>query len=61
MSKTTRCGDFPECDSCINREFDPFQCEDCDDASNYEPAGDEDDSQDMTLDEFRRTFFMEAA
>ncbi|UUZ75502.1 hypothetical protein LP414_27690 [Polaromonas sp. P1(28)-13] len=30
---------YPGCDSCINREHDPFQCEECDDESNWE--GDE--------------------
>jgi hypothetical protein len=37
MSNTKANGGYPECDSCLNREFDPFQCESCDDGSNYEP------------------------
>jgi hypothetical protein len=43
----SRCdeGPYPECGSCINREHDPFECDDCDDASNYIP--DEDDFDDM--------------
>lgn len=39
--------DYPECDTCINREYDPFACEDCNDGSNYEP---EDSEEDDSLD-----------
>jgi hypothetical protein len=49
---------FPECESCINRKFDPEMCEDCEDACNYEPGDDEedffeDDTEDMTIQEFK--------
>lgn len=27
---------YPGCSSCINMEHDPFECEDCDDESNWE-------------------------
>lgn len=27
---------FPECRSCINREYDPFECKTCKDGSNQE-------------------------
>lgn len=62
----TKCGTFPECESCINREFDPDQCEDCDDASNYEPDEEEDMGsvpddeevvEEMTYDDFKSMFF----
>jgi len=42
-------GDFEECETCINREFDPFQCDSCEDASNYES---EDNSEELTYTEF---------
>lgn len=49
---------FPECESCINRVYDPEMCEDCIDACNYEPGDEEDDffeddSEEMTLQEFK--------
>lgn len=47
---------YPECEGCINRELDPFQCEDCEDACNFEPYEDDfddDDVEDMTIDEFK--------
>lgn len=40
---------YPECDSCINREFDPFQCAECKNGSNYEG---EDDSEKLSYHEF---------
>ena len=43
--------DFPQCQSCINREFDPFQCIDCDNASNFEPI-DEGEEEDIDYDDF---------
>lgn len=59
---TTRCGDFPECATCLNREFDPFQCKDCEDASNYEPE-EEGDSEDISYEDFKSIpiFFRETA
>jgi hypothetical protein len=62
MSKCSNPGQYPECGSCLNREFDPFQCEDCEDASNYEPDEDgdlEDQAEDMTLDEFRSLIWLQ--
>jgi len=49
---------FPECESCINRLYDPEQCDDCEDACNYEPGDDEedffeDDTEDMTIQQFK--------
>ncbi|MFM0095653.1 hypothetical protein PQQ87_08570 [Paraburkholderia nemoris] len=44
---------FPECQSCINRQHDPFECETCDDGSNYEPPEDDDEVDVMTIMEFR--------
>lgn len=38
-----------ECEGCINRIFDPFQCESCKKGSNYEG---EDDSEELTYAEF---------
>ena len=46
---------FPECEHCMNKEFDPFQCDDCDEASNFEPyeAEEEDSSvEEMNIHEF---------
>lgn len=46
-------GQYPECDTCINREYDPFQCESCNHGSNYEPEDDgEDTSEEMSYGEF---------
>ena len=42
---------YPECDSCVNREHDPEQCEDCDDASNYESI--DGDEEWATMDDLR--------
>jgi hypothetical protein len=47
-----RCGgkDYPGCSSCINKEMDPFQCEECVDESKWE--GNEDsDTVDDTVEE----------
>ena len=53
-----KCDKYPECETCINREFDPFACEDCEDGSNYEPEDDDDyedtDSEDMNITEFKQ-------
>ena len=32
---------YPECESCINGEFDPFECDDCEDGSNWEGEDEE--------------------
>ena len=37
----SRCGSYPECDSCLNREYDPFECEECVDADHYIPEDEE--------------------
>lgn len=52
MTKQRRCGRFAECATCINREFDPFQCQDCTDASNYEPEDEGDEPESMDYDDF---------
>jgi len=41
---------FAECGTCINREFDPFQCANCVNSSNYQ---DEDSSAFLTLADLR--------
>lgn len=40
---------FPECEGCINRELDPFQCGTCINGSKFEG---EDTSEELTYDEF---------
>lgn len=48
---------FPECETCVNREFDPFACEECEDADLYEPedegAADYAEAVDMNISEFK--------
>lgn len=51
---------YEECDSCVNRKYDPEQCEDCDDADNFEPYDDMDEdslhdteTEDMTIEQFK--------
>ena len=48
---------FPECDECMNQSFDPFACETCEDACNFEPYEEEEDrvsdAEDMTIAEFK--------
>lgn len=39
---------FAFCRTCVNLEYDPFQCRSCDEGSNYEHNGD-DDSYDEDL------------
>jgi len=56
---------FEECDSCINRKYDPDMCEDCDEADNFEPYDDEDslydeETEDMTIGQFKE-FWRNAA
>jgi hypothetical protein len=34
---------FSFCRTCLNLEYDPFQCRTCDEGSNYENNGEEDD------------------
>lgn len=50
----SKCGLYEHCESCINKELDPFQCEECEDGSNYEPEdGDEEDfEEDMEYADF---------
>lgn len=52
MPETLR---FPECRSCINREFDPFQCGSCESGSNLETQEEneqDNDVEEMTITEF---------
>jgi len=51
---------YDECDSCVNRKYDPEQCEDCEDADNFEPYDDFDEdslhdteTEDMTIEQFK--------
>ena len=46
---------FPECAECMNKEFDPFQCDTCEDACNFEPYEDDydDSSESMSISEFK--------
>lgn len=37
---------YPECETCLNREYDPFQCDMCEEGSHYE---NEDSEEFMTL------------
>lgn len=52
---------YEECRTCINREHDPFQCEDCVDGDLYEPDDDVEDAvEEISFDELR-TLLMEHA
>lgn len=54
VPKKAKCGGGgPECEGCLNAEFDPERCEDCVDGSNYESDDDYDRTDDMTVDDFR--------
>lgn len=54
----TNCGKYPQCETCVNREFDPFQCAECVDGRNYEPHDSTDDdtyeAEELSLSEFRQ-------
>lgn len=56
---TRRCSGkgYPGCDSCVNRELDPFQCDDCEDESNWEGFAEQevevDSVETLDLSEFR--------
>lgn len=44
---------YEACKDCVNREFDPFECDDCVDADNFEPYDDEEEGcEEMTISEF---------
>lgn len=46
---------FPECRSCINREFDPFECRSCKNGSNMETQEQDDQEnevEELTISEF---------
>lgn len=32
----SRCGLYEFCESCVNNGHDPFECDTCDEGSNYE-------------------------
>ncbi len=51
---------FDFCGTCINRELDPFECEDCEDGDNYEPI-EEDSVENLTYHEFIEEYFKEVA
>ena len=52
----SNCDKFPACESCINKKFDPFQCVECVNASNYEKADEsfDDEVEELSFDEFRQ-------
>lgn len=56
----SKCNKFQECNDCSNLELDPFQCEDCDELSNFEPYDhviEEDlEVDELTLQEFITMF-----
>lgn len=45
---------YPECEYCMNKEYDPLACDDCEDADNFEPYEEEEDSsvEEMNIREF---------
>jgi hypothetical protein len=44
---------YPECENCVNREHDPFQCEECEGGDRFEPYEDEEEMvTEMTYPEF---------
>lgn len=36
----SRCGLYPECDTCLNLEHDQFQCDSCEEGSCFQPMTD---------------------
>lgn len=49
---------FKECLTCVNREYDPFQCQGCVKASNYEAEElGEEIYEEYDYDEFRDIYF----
>ncbi|TSP13937.1 hypothetical protein [Cupriavidus campinensis] len=58
-----RCSRYAFCEDCVNSEFDQFQCETCDEGSNFEPYEsdpDADEGDEMNIGEFK-TWWAEAA
>lgn len=47
---------FKECATCVNREYDPFQCKKCENGDRWESDDDEDED---TLDDLRAIIFKE--
>ena len=48
---------YPECERCLNRRLDPFQCETCEDACNFEEDAEDDfDSDDDSDDVIEMTY-----
>ena len=43
---------YPECEGCINDEFDPFQCDSCINGSNYEGEDDDESNDELSYEEF---------
>ncbi len=50
---------FEACESCINGEYEPDLCDDCDDGSNWE--GEDDSYEEMTIGGFKVWMMKEAA
>lgn len=62
----TRCGgnEYKECAICINRELDPSECEECEEAGNFEGGDETKDAEEvewLTFHEFRNYMLKEAA
>ena len=49
---------FEECAYCVNAECDPFECDDCEDGSNFEPA---DTSEELSVHDLKVFMMKEAA
>ncbi|WP_297478361.1 hypothetical protein [Ferrovum sp.] len=49
---TTKCQKYDECEYCVNADYDPDQCEECEDASNFSPEDDENGVEEMSYQEF---------
>lgn len=51
-NQMARCS-MPQCEGCINREFDPFRCDTCVEGSNWEGENTE---EELTYAEFKDLF-----
>jgi hypothetical protein len=49
---------FPQCDTCVNREYDPFECKRCVEGSHWQR--DDDDVDWLTMHEFKGVLEKEA-
>ncbi len=58
-NEKVKCDKYEFCEACINREFDPFQCDTCDDGSNFDDG--EGDVEEMSYKDFIKMLNKEAA